>query len=915
MKKEKAIPNVRLQQARIDEGWTQETLADRLNVAAQTVGSWERGTRSPSPRIRSELCHVLGKTPEQLGLVDRAEQTAQGPSSTLDLPRDPAHPSLPATGLVARPPSASRELVDENRQRMLNRVHFRWIAGVLEQSLYKRALIVLGLVAQPDAVENPWRFAFLESTLPPRSLPEGTRITDAYDEADGELLILGEPGAGKTTLLLELTRDLLERARSDHHYPIPVVFNLASWTERRHPFAVWLVEELNQKYQVPHELGQQWVTTDQLLPLLDGLDEVAQTHRAACVEAINTYRQEHGLVRMVICSRSSDYLVQGARVLLRTAVVVQPLTDQQIEEFLSSAGEDLAAMRVALRQDPTLHDMARTPLMLSILALTYHGVSVEDALAVGTPLERRRIVFEKYVERVLGRSGTNRHYSAEQTKRWLAWLGSQLDWHSQTEFYIERLQPSWLSSGQSRQRYRHAIVLLIFGIQIFISSALFSWLRGGLKGSTFGVGVGLLGLLGAGPGNTTLGWMARGLGGGLEGGGSLGIIMSIGTVIVILLVRDPLPALSVRAFGRGLYTALRSGLVIGGGVGIFASLVFSLAYGLRDGLVRGVGTGLFSGLLIGMTSGLIAGLSYEREGSRERRHRPDQKQARASPSTRLFDVVIFSLCAALPFGGVYTLLADGITPTVVIFSLVVGFFYGLAFGVGGGTDLLPRLGAAIQPAETVAWSWHNVGRNLSQNLRRGLLVGLAVMLPVSVIIGCASWLFYGERYGVRYGLIFGLIVGVVGGVATILTSILRSGWSSRVLSEHQLFRPNEGTQRSLRNAVFAACLFGPLGGLACGLACGGAFWLVGGLPGWPILGVGFAIVFSVIFATQFLMIHGGIAFIEHYILRAYLWWGGYVPWNYVRFLNYAAERALLSKVGGGYMFSHRLLLEHFATLD
>jgi hypothetical protein len=40
-----------------------------------------------------------------------------------------------------------------------------------------------------------------------------------------------------------------------------------------------------------------------------------------------------------------------------------------------------------------------------------------------------------------------------------------------------------------------------------------------------------------------------------------------------------------------------------------------------------------------------------------------------------------------------------------------------------------------------------------------------------------------------------------------------------------------------------------------------------------------------------------------------------MPWNYPRFLDYAAERILLRKVGGGYIFVHRLLLEYFAALD
>src|SRR5205814_6953841 len=42
---------------------------------------------------------------------------------------------------------------------------------------------------------------------------------------------------------------------------------------------------------------------------------------------------------------------------------------------------------------------------------------------------------------------------------------------------------------------------------------------------------------------------------------------------------------------------------------------------------------------------------------------------------------------------------------------------------------------------------------------------------------------------------------------------------------------------------------------------------------------------------------------------------GFMPWKYPRFLDYASERILLRKVGGGYIFVHRLLLEYFAALE
>ena len=40
-----------------------------------------------------------------------------------------------------------------------------------------------------------------------------------------------------------------------------------------------------------------------------------------------------------------------------------------------------------------------------------------------------------------------------------------------------------------------------------------------------------------------------------------------------------------------------------------------------------------------------------------------------------------------------------------------------------------------------------------------------------------------------------------------------------------------------------------------------------------------------------------------------------MPWNYARFLDYATALIFLRKVGGGYIFVHRLIMEHFAGLD
>src|SRR6185437_15492428 len=156
--------------------------------------------------------------------------------------------------------------------------------------------------------------------------------------------------------------------------------------------------------------------------------------------------------------------------------------------------------------------------------------------------------------------------------------------------------------------------------------------------------------------------------------------------------------------------------------------------------------------------------------------------------------------------------------------------------------------------------------------------------------------------GFHYALVYGIIIGVISAVASLLAGILTQGWSSTMIPKHLLAHPNEGIHRSIKNALFAACLFGPLGGLMSGFAGGVAFWWVGGLSGWLILGVGFAVVFSVVFFLQFLTLYGGIAWTEHYLLRWSFWRDGNLPANCVPFFDYAVERVLLRKFGGGYMF-------------
>jgi eukaryotic-like serine/threonine-protein kinase len=55
--------------------------------------------------------------------------------------------------------------------------------------------------------------------------------------------------------------------------------------------------------------------------------------------------------------------------------------------------------------------------------------------------------------------------------------------------------------------------------------------------------------------------------------------------------------------------------------------------------------------------------------------------------------------------------------------------------------------------------------------------------------------------------------------------------------------------------------------------------------------------------------------VQHFVLRFVLWCSGMLPWRCADFLDYSVECVLLQRVGGGYIFIHRLLLEYFVALD
>ena len=340
----------------------------------------------------------------------------------------------------------------QNRRAMLKQVKNFWIKGVLLQAQKEMGLLELGLTTRPDAVSDPLRATLPGADYPERPLPAGTKIIDVLDEVSGWLLILGEPGAGKTIMLLELASDAIRRAESDPSEPIPAIFNLSSWGTKQQAFDEWLIDELNSKYTIPRIVARQWIDTNQLLLLLDGLDEVRTEKRDACVQAINRFRSKYGLP-FVVCSRVADYDLLPTKIMATAAVVIHPLSDSQIAEYLTSSGSRFETLRAALVRDPAMMELAHSPLMLKIMATTYQDLDEPDRGQSDSVEVRRTQMLNAYVQSMFKRRGRDSRDLQARTIERLAWLARLMSQHSESLFIVERLQPTWLRTERHRHQY------------------------------------------------------------------------------------------------------------------------------------------------------------------------------------------------------------------------------------------------------------------------------------------------------------------------------------------------------------------------------------------------------------------------------------------------------------------------------
>jgi len=201
------------------------------------------------------------------------------------------------------------------------------------------------------------------------------------------LVLLGAAGAGKSVALIRLTEWLAAEWRVGES--VPVLVPVGSWDPARRGFDAWLTDWLREGFPflrapVPGERSRTWaeelVRGGQIMPVLDGFDEIAPALREEALNRIDAGIRDGQ--PLVLAARSRDYMEATGRFRIRGAAGVELLPLEAVdiaEHWRRRAGQHDLSWRApaaeVMRSGSPLSEAMRSPLFASLATLVYSPVA------------------------------------------------------------------------------------------------------------------------------------------------------------------------------------------------------------------------------------------------------------------------------------------------------------------------------------------------------------------------------------------------------------------------------------------------------------------------------------------------------------------------------------------------------------
>jgi hypothetical protein len=315
--------------------------------------------------------------------------------------------------------------------------------------------------------------------------------TFGRDDIEGKLLILGEPGSGKTTALLSLAEQLICGALANARTVIPVLFELSTWRDDKQSIHDWLINQLYDLHGGNRKLKiyEQWLESQVLLPLFDGLDELGLERQKKCTERLNEFSRNYP--QMIICCRAKEFASVNIKMrYLRSAVCLQPLTDGKIQAYLNSIQRQ--DLWLEMQANPSLQTflkptpdgdpgLLRVPLFLKLMGEIFDPMY---------PIRSKQALLEEYINRQLSlncrdqdrrkelesRNWVYKTIEAEpripETQETLGNLAKYMRGHNKVDFLVEDLQPSFSNAADEGLISYSLIVISLIGLIFGFQSAL-----------------------------------------------------------------------------------------------------------------------------------------------------------------------------------------------------------------------------------------------------------------------------------------------------------------------------------------------------------------------------------------------------------------------------------------------------------
>jgi hypothetical protein len=270
-----------------------------------------------------------------------------------------------------------------------------------------------------------------KSTTDPDAPPEAKRINGLrlVGETKRNLFILGKPGAGKTTFLKYIAIKAAEKlivgkdAGKKEIDKVPIFVSLKEWADSNLELMTFIAERFDIcGFPDAGLFVEELLKSGSAIVLFDGLDEVNQEdgQRDKQTREMNNFIEKYDRTQCLITCRiaASDYSFKPF-----TYVEIADFTEAQIHTFVRNwfrnnegeRDEETCAKFLAefARDDNKgLRDLARTPLLLTLLCLAFNETL--------TFPQRRVEVYEEALDALLKKWDSSRRIRRDEVYRKLS---------------------------------------------------------------------------------------------------------------------------------------------------------------------------------------------------------------------------------------------------------------------------------------------------------------------------------------------------------------------------------------------------------------------------------------------------------------------------------------------------------------